>query len=154
MARISFLSLCPSIEILYQADVKTIFTQYYWPTRMYGLSLRGYIPLHFETLFSSWNVLRYNTYIIVSCKNMKKIKNGIWLPWQSGKTPKKLARLCLCRPKYLKKGKWHKIEFLISFLNDMELWFKWSRFFTRYVEIHNGSFELSGRIFQKFSLFH
>ena len=52
---------------------------------------------------------------------MKKNKNGTWLPWQLAKTPKKWAKLCLCRPKYLKKGKWHKTEFFISFLNDMEL---------------------------------
>ena len=54
-------------------------------------------------------------------KHEKKNNNGTWLPWQPGKTPKKRAKLCLCRPKYFKKGKWHKIEFFISFLNDMEL---------------------------------
>ena len=85
---------------------------------------------------------------------MNKIKNGTWVPCQPGKTPKKRAKLCLCRPKYIKKGKWHKTKFSISFLNDMELWFEWSRFFIRYVEIHNGSFEMSGRIFRKFSMFH
>ena len=52
---------------------------------------------------------------------MKKIINGTWLPWQLGKTPEERAKLCLSRPKYLKKGKWHKIDFFISFLNDMEL---------------------------------
>ena len=34
--------------------------------------LRGYIPLNFKTLFSSWNVLRYNICIILSSKNIKK----------------------------------------------------------------------------------
>ena len=52
---------------------------------------------------------------------MKKIKNGTWLPLQPGKTLKKQAKLCLYWPKYLKKGKWYKIEFFISFLDDMEL---------------------------------
>ena len=77
---------------------------------------------------------------------MKKIKNGTWLPWQPQKMPKKQTKLCLCQSKYLKKGKWHKTEFFISFLNGMKLWFKGSRFFIRCVEIHNVSFELNRRI--------
>ena len=116
--------------------------------------LRGYIPLNSKTLFSLWNVLRHNTCIIVSCKNMKKVKNSTWLPWKPQKMPKKQTKLCLCQSKYLKKGKWHKIEFFISFWNGMKLWFKGSRFFIRCVEIHNVSFELRGRIFQKFSILH
>ena len=108
--------------------------------------LRGYIPLNFKTLFSSWNVLRHNTYIIVSYKNMKKIKNGTWLSCQSGKTPKKREKLRLCWPwpKYLKEGNF----FWMSWSCE------WSRLSVRYVKIHNGSFELSGRIFWKFSMFH
>ena len=56
-------------------------------------------------------MLRHNTYIIVSYKNMKKTKNGTWLSWQSGKTPKKREKLRLCWPKYLKEGRWPKIKF-------------------------------------------
>ena len=84
------------------------------------------IPLNLKTLLSSWNVLRHNTYIIVSCKNMRKKLKWYLVTMVTGETPKNL-------PKFLKKGKWHKIEIFISFLNDMDLWLKWSRLFIRNV---------------------
>ena len=85
-------------------------------------------------------MLKHSTYIIVSCKKWKK-------------------KLKMVLGYYGSRGKHRNIlrkvdDTRLRFLSEMELWFKWSRFFIRYVEIHNGSFELTGWIFRKFSMFH
>ena len=110
-----FTEECSTLFVLLKSN------QYYWSRKNHQYRKTVLSMIDFVDFVQFMNVLRHNTYIIVSCKNMKKIKNGTWLPWKPGKTPKKQAKLCLCRSKYLRKGKWYKIEFFISFLNDMEL---------------------------------